>query len=376
MGSAALTAYQRIYRRLRDAIVGGSFAFGSRLPSKRAIAVSEGVGVITVEHAYALLCDEGYAEARERSGYFAAYRKGDGDSAGQTLPLPNVSRRVSPKPNLHRLPTDFPFSTVTRKMRGVLVRYGERILIKSPNAGTAELREAIAAYLNRAKGMRVKPSQVVIGSGAEYLYGLLAQTFAGQRFAVEDPSYEKISTVYAAHGIAFDRLRLGSHGILSAELDRTEAQILHVTPYRSFPSGVTADASKRHEYVRWAARRGGFLIEDDFDSEFAVAGRGEETLFSTDEEGRVVYVNTFSKTIAPSIRVGYMVLPPRLLAQFQKTVGFYSCTVPVFEQYFLADFINDGDFERHLCRVRRRQSADGSVKISLNFETSNFGVRS
>ena len=354
MGSAAPVAYQRIYRRLREAIVGGAFAFGSRLPSKRSLAESEGVGVITVEHAYALLCDEGYAEARERSGYFAAYREGDGDSTACDLPASSASRRVSPKPNLHRLPVKFPFSTATRKMRSVIVRYGERILIKSPNAGTAELREAIAAYLNRAKGMRVKPSQIIVGSGAEYLYGLLAQTFAGRRFAVEDPSYEKIGDVYAAHGVVFDRLRLGPHGVLSAELNRTAAQVLHVTPYRSYPSGVTADASKRHEYVRWAARRGGFLIEDDFDSEFA--RRGEETLFSMDSEGRVIYVNTFSKTIAPSIRVGYMVLPPRLLARFQKAVGFYSCTVPVFEQYFLADFINDGDFERHLRRVRRRLS--------------------
>lgn len=347
-------AYQRIYQRLRDAIVGGSFAFGARLPSKRAIADSEGVGVITVEHAYALLCDEGYAEAHERSGYFAAYHEGDEVSSIPPVPHSGSGGRVSPKPNLHRLPTEFPFSVVTRKMRSVIVRYGERMLIKSPNTGTVELREAIAAYLNRAKGMRVKPSQIVVGSGSEYLYGLLAQMLGGLRFAVEDPSYEKIRAVYAAHGIAFDRLHLGPNGILSAELARTAAQVLHVTPYRSFPSGVTADASKRHEYVRWAAQCGGFLIEDDFDSEFAVFGRGEETLFATDADGRVVYVNTFSKTIAPSIRVGYMVLPPRLLPQFQKTVGFYSCTVPVFEQYFLADFINDGDFERHLRRVRRR----------------------
>lgn len=347
-------AYQRIYQRLRDAIVGGSFAFGARLPSKRAIADSEGVSVITVEHAYALLCDEGYAEARERSGYFAAYHEGDGTAPASREVRSAGTGRVHPKPNLHRLPTDFPFSVVTRKMRSVIVRYGERILIKSPNTGTVELREAIAAYLNRTKGMRVKPSQIVVGSGAEYLYGLLAQMFGGLRFAVEDPSYEKICAVYAAHGLVFDRLRLGAHGILSTELDRTEAQVLHVTPYRSFPSGVTADASKRHEYVRWASERGGFLVEDDFDSEFAVAGRGEETLFSTDSDDRVVYVNTFSKTIAPSIRVGYMVLPQRLLPRFQKSVGFYSCTVPVFEQYFLADFINDGDFERHLRRVRRR----------------------
>lgn len=347
------TAYLRIYRRLRAAIVDGSYSFGERLPSKRAVADSEGVAIITVEHAYSLLCDEGYAEARERSGYFAAYRERDGLAPVDESDRPSAPRKF-PKPNLHRLPLNFPFSVATRKMRAVIVRYGERILIKSPNAGTVELREAIASYLARAKSMHVQPAQIVVGSGAEYLYGLLAQVFAHERFAVENPSYEMIRSVYSAHGISFDSLRLGPHGILSSELARTSAKVLHVTPYRSFPSGVTADASKRHEYVRWAAERGGFLIEDDFDSEFSVAGRGEESLFTTDTAGRVVYVNTFSKTIAPAIRVGYMVLPTGLLPRFRAAVGFYSCTVPVFEQYFLADFINDGDFERHLRRVRRR----------------------
>ena len=345
--------YVEVYERMRQAIVEGGYAGGARLPSKRVAAREAGVSVVTVEHAYRLLCDEGYAEARARSGFFVAYRERDA-RAGR-----GGAARV--RPNNHRTPAAFPFSIFARALRGVVARYGERLLIKSPNRGTVELREAIAAYLARARGMRVKASQIVVGSGAEYLYGLLAQMFPGRTIAVEDPSYAPIRAVYEAHGVRVRPLRLGENGIASAALGRLGGGILHVTPDRSYPTGVTADASKRHEYVRWARERDGLLIEDDFDSELAPGRRGAETLFALEGGARVVYLNTFSKTIAPSLRVGYMALPERLLPVYAERVGFYSCTVPVFEQLFLADFLNGGDFERHVNRLRRLASrADGA----------------
>ena len=132
------------------------------------------------------------------------------------------------------------------------------------------------------------------------------------------------------------------------------ATVLHVTPFHSFPSLVTASAGKRREYLRWAEERGGYIVEDDFDSEFSVSSKSEDTLFSLEPNRSVIYMNTFSKTIAPSMRVGYMVLPPALSEQFRREVGFYSCTVPVFEQYVLAELIGSGDFERHINRIRRR----------------------
>jgi len=150
-------------------------------------------------------------------------------------------------------------------------------------------------------------------------------------------------------------LRLGSDGIRSDELTRASATVLHVTPFHSFPSLVTASAGKRLEYLRWAKERGGYIVEDDFDSEFSVSSKSEDTLFALESERSVIYMNTFSKTIAPSMRVGYMVLPPALSEQFRREVGFYSCTVPVFEQYVLAELIGSGDFERHINRIRRRR---------------------
>lgn len=344
-----MKAYLRVYEKLRGAIVSGGYAYGARLPSKRNVAGETGTSLITVEHAYRLLCDDGYVEARERSGYFVCYRQ-DGAEPRARNAEPVVTRVKS---DHHRIPAKFPFSVFARALRGVVTRYGERLAIKSPNMGTVELRAAIVAYLARAKGLKVRASQIVIGAGSEYLYGLLAQMFRRETIAIEDPSYAKIGEVYAAHGIRTKPLKLGPHGILDSELKRAKGGLLHVTPYRSFPSGVTADASKRHAYVRWAQERNALLIEDDFDSEFSPNRRGAETLFALSGGRRVIYLNTFSKSLAPALRIGYMVLPTDLVERYSRSVGFYSCAVPVFDQLFLADFINSGDFERHLNRLRR-----------------------
>ena len=148
---------------------------------------------------------------------------------------------------------------------------------------------------------------------------------------------------------------MGKDGILTEDLERSEAEILHVSPYRSFPTGITASATKRQEYLRFAARRNGYLIEDDFDSEFTISGKMQDTLYSLSENGRVLYINTFSRTVAPAMRVGYMILPTALLPLFREKLGFYSCTVPTFEQFTLAELIQQGDFERHINRVRRQK---------------------
>lgn len=346
---SANSAYLQLYHQLRADIVGGVYPNGHKLPSKRVLAEQAGVSVITVEHAYAILCDEGYLEARERSGYFVSY------SAADCFPVAE-NNPVREAPQARELTDEFPFSVLAKTMRRVLSDYGERILVKSPNNGCGELRRALCAYLARCRGINVSPAQIVIGSGAEYLYGLIVQLLGRERiFALENPSYEKIRRVYLANGVECDMLRLGADGIRTSELTRTKASVLHVTPFHSFPSGVTASAGKRSEYIRWAKERGGYIIEDDFDSEFTLSSKAEDTLFSLEPQRSVLYLNTFTKTVAPSMRSGYMVLPEELVEPFEKTVGFYSCTVPVFEQYVLAELLNNGDFERHINRVRRRR---------------------
>ncbi len=343
-------AYLQLYYQLRQDIVHEIYKKGAKLPSKRLLAEEAGCSVITVEHAYSILCDEGYAESRERSGYFVVYQSGDFLST-QDSPLCNERSASYPHTTAH---SNFPFSVLSKTMRRVLVKYGDRILVKSPNNGCPELRKTIADYLARSNGMTVSIDQIIIGSGAEYLYSMIAQLLGNDRiFALESPSYDKIKKVYESNGVTCELLEMDSDGIKTSELKRTNASVLHVTPFHSFPSGVTADVSKRNEYLEWAIQRNGVLIEDNFDSELTVSRKNEDTVFSMGKQASVIYLNTFSKTIAPSVRIGYMVLPEHLLREFEEKLGFYSCTVPVFEQYVLAELIASGDFERHINRMRR-----------------------
>ncbi|MBR5139762.1 MAG: PLP-dependent aminotransferase family protein [Clostridia bacterium] len=345
--------YLQLYSYLRDDIVNGIYPYNSKLPSKRVLADQTGLSTITVEHAYALLCDEGYAEGRARSGYVVTFRKTDGFAS----PARNEHSYHSAYGEVHSDATpDFPLSVLSKTMRRVLSEHGDLLLEKSPNAGCTELREAIRRYLARNRGMNVDSEQIIIGSGSEYLYRLIVELLGRSRvFAIESPSYKKIEQVYISTEIKYESLPLTQTGIDGSALKNSSADVLHTTPYRSYPSGVTASASKRHEYVRWASEGGRYIIEDDFESEFSVSTKPTETLFSLSKNNNVIYLNTFSKTISPSLRVGYMVLPKHLVEVYEKKLGFYSCTVPTFVQYVLTELLENGDFARHINRVRRKK---------------------
>lgn len=340
-------AYLQIYEQLKRDIICGSYSAGSKLPSKRLLAEETGASVITVEHAYDILIEEGYIDARERSGFFVVFRKQDGFAS--SAPAPLLSARPAP---FHS--EGFPFSVLSKTMRRVLCDQGERLFERSPNAGYTGLCEALRLYLSRNRDMDVDADQIVIGSGAEYLYGLIIELLGRDRkYAIEYPSYEKIEQVYRAEEVDCLCLPLSGDGIGREELFSSEADVLHVTPYRSYPTGVTASASKRHEYIEWANAADRYIIEDDFGSEFSVSTKPVDTLFALSTDQNVIYLNTFSKTISPSLRVGYMVLPKKLVPLFRQKLGFYSCTVPTYEQAVLAELISCGDFERHINRVRR-----------------------
>ena len=243
-------AYLQLYEQLREDIVKGVYPYRSKLPSKRTLAEDAGASVITVEHTYALLCDEGYIESRQRSGYFVSFRADGGFAPAPAFPaaVPHMAHREGTPEEA------FPFSVLAGTMRRVLSEYGEGVLERSPNPGCPQLREAIARYLARSRGVMADPGQIVIGSGAEYLYGRVVELLGRDRvYGIESPSYRKIRQVYQAAGVTCRLLPLGQDGIDSAALWASDAGVLHLTPYRSFPSGVTATASKRHGYRRWAA---------------------------------------------------------------------------------------------------------------------------
>ncbi|MBQ3792869.1 MAG: PLP-dependent aminotransferase family protein, partial [Lachnospiraceae bacterium] len=278
-------AYIQLYHGLVRDIVAGVYPYGSKLPSKRVLADKTGYSVITVDHAIELLNEEGYVQSRERSGVFVVYKDEDflehqrkdakvmSSAAKEKHP---GREKVDEMFELEKEPDnaytgDFPFSVLAKTMRRVILDYDEKILIKSPNHGCQELRNEICHYLARSRGIDIQPGQVIIGSGAEYLYGLIAQMLGpGSVVALEDPSYGKIRQVYESMGHTCEMLPIRENGIATKDLEKTGAQILHVTPFNSYPSGVTVDISKKMEYLRWAKQKNRILVEDNYDSELTV----------------------------------------------------------------------------------------------------------
>lgn len=343
--------YLQIYRQIRQDIISGIYPYHTKLPSIRLLCDELSVSTVTVDHAYALLCDEGYIESRERSGFIVVFRNDDSFAASSEKQPTKMSLEHSKRDY-----PDFPLSVLSKTMRKVISDTGEGtgLLERSPNLGTLELRDAIRTYLARNRGILADTKQIVIGSGSEHLYTLLVELLGRERvYAIEVPSYKKIEQVYKASDVRLEQLPLTRDGIDSRSLRNSSADVLHISPYRSYPSGVTASASKRHEYLRWAENKKRYIIEDDFESEFSVSRKPEETLFSHSQKDNVIYMNTFSKTISPSFRIGYMVLPKKLADEYEEKLGFFSCTVPTFEQLVVAELISNGDFERHINRVRR-----------------------
>ncbi len=346
-------AYLQLYNQLRNDIVSKIMAPGSKMPSKRLLAEELGISVVTAEHAYAMLCDEGYVTAKERSGYFVCRDQAVFSSAAPTFFQPHIAKKQKTPGASDN--ADFPFSAYAKTIRRVLSEYGEKILVKTPGKGSIELQNAVRDYLARVRGITVSSEQIVIGSGAEYLYTLITQIFSRNTvYGIESPSYEKIEQIYRANGVRYEKLELKGDGITSFALKNSNAEILHVTPFHSYPSGISASASKRAEYVEWACSKNGYIIEDDYESEFSVFAKPADTIYSIAPEGRVIYVNTFSRSLSAAMRIGYMVLPENLLEVYEKKLGFKSCTVPTFDQYILAEFINSGELERRINRTRRK----------------------
>ena len=351
--ASQIPSYIQLYTQVREDIIKGIFPYGSKLPSKRVVADEVKVSTVTVEHAYNLLCDEGYIESKERSGYFVIFCVEDGfySAAAKSTKTVHHTTEANYPPS-----AEFPFSVLAKTMRNVISDYGKVILERSDNAGCVELRDAICGYLARSRGICVESEQIVIGAGSEYLYNLIVGLMGRDKvYAIESPSYKKIEQVYSSAGVQLEKLHLNHDGIDTLALNGSTANVLHISPYRSYPSGVTASASKRHEYLRWADKGNRFIIEDDFESEFSVSSKPEETLFTQAVNENVIYMNSFSKTVSPSFRVGYMVLPKSLAYEFCNKLGFYSCTVPSYIQFVLAELISNGDFERHVNRVRRNK---------------------
>ena len=343
--------YEALYRCIRGDILSGALAPGERLPSKRALAQNLEVSKITVETAYAQLLAEGYIRAQEKVGYFVEHHPHP--QAPGILPEKPEQPEPAPLLDLTGAGTEkFPFSVWSRLQREVMLDYGENLLLPLPPQGIPELRQAIAEHLAGFRGMQVSPGQVIIGAGTDFLYNLLIQLLGRDKvYALEDPGYGKIARIYEAGGVRCISVPMDSRGVRPDALG--DARVLHISPAHHFPTGLVTPVDRRQELLNWARSRDGYIIEDDYDSEFRFDAHPKPTMQSLDHSGRVIYMNTFSKSLAPSIRISYMILPPALMEKFREKLGFYSCTVSSFEQYTLASFLSRGHFEKHINRMRK-----------------------
>lgn len=343
--------YESLYRCIRGDILSGALPAGTKLPSKRALAQNLEVSKITVETAYSQLLAEGYIRSKEKVGYFVeSVERQEKPASPVTMPGEQAQKQW-----LLDLSTNgteqFPFSVWTRLQRQIMLDYGEKLLKPLPNQGIWELRQAIAAHLAAFRGMEVAPENILIGAGTDFLYNLLIQLLGRDKiYAVEEPGYGKIRKIYAAGGIQCVSAAMDEKGVLPEAL--AGADVLHCSPSHHFPTGLVTPVSRRQELLHWAGENK-WIIEDDYDSEFRFDAHPMPSLTRLDGRGRVIYMNTFSKSLAPSIRISYMVLPTALMAQFRQRLGFYSCTVPSFEQYTLARFLELGHFEKHINRMRK-----------------------
>ncbi len=344
-----LPLYEALYRCIRADILSGKLAPGTRLPSKRSLSAHLEVSKITVEGAYGQLLAEGFIRSEEKRGYFVE------QIAGAMGPVPVREEEPAGVPAGLDLtgsrPGAFPFSVWSRIQRAVMLDLGEQLLQPIPNQGIWALRRAIGEHLRQFRGMTVSPEQIVLGAGTDFLYNLLVQLLGRElRYGVEEPGYGKIRRIYEASGASWVAVPLDREGVCVP--GDSQPQVLHISPSHHFPTGRITSMARRRELLEWAGEDR-WIIEDDYDSEFRFNAHPMPALYSMDSRGRVIYMNTFSKTLAPSIRISFMVLPRELMERFQEKLGFYSCTVPSFQQYTLARFMGQGYFEKHINRMRR-----------------------
>lgn len=341
--------YEQLYEFIKADILSGNIRGGEKLPSKRLLADHLNISKITVETAYQQLLAEGYLTVREKVGYFAEH-------ITPVLPAPQLPvAACEPLPEPGSAARQFPSSIWAKLMRRVLLDSSDALLRPLPGPGLPELRRAIAVELRRSRGMSVSPDRILIGSGAEYFYNILIQLLGRDLcYGLESPGHRKFAAVCRANQVRTTSVSLDATGISMTSLRESGADILHLSPSHQFPTGIVTPVKRRQELLSWVAEAPNrWLIEDDYDAEFRFSGRPIPTMQSLDRSDRVIYMNTFSRTIAPSLRISYMVLPAVLMEAYHANLGFYSCTVPGMEQLTLAAFLSEGYFEKHLNRMKK-----------------------
>ncbi|MCR4600515.1 MAG: PLP-dependent aminotransferase family protein [Clostridia bacterium] len=350
--------YKYLYECIRADIIEERLKPDEKLPGKRTLAKTLGISTNSVMNAYSMLLTEGFIYSAEKRGYYVEklnfkMKAGTEPPTGYVEPeLDEDEFFADFKANRPSLRL-FPFTVWGRYMREALSISGDFLYRTVPYKGLYDLRKALADYLYRNRGMEVNPGQIIIGAGTEYLYGRLLQVLgAGRTFAISDPGYRKFEKIAASYKVPWKYISVDGSTISVKELEKSGAHVVHVSPANLFPVGMAMPMKRRIELFEWANReKGRYIIEDDYDSEFRYGPLQMQPLYAESVRDNVIYMNTFSKTLMPSLRISYMVLPAKIMKKYEDSMSFYSCTVSSFEQYALARFISEGHFERHVYRL-------------------------
>ena len=366
--------YEQIYDYIRQEIREGRLLAGERLPSTRSLAEYLQVARSTVDFAYGQLVSEGYIEARPYKGYFVcsldnlfqmegttgSALKADSEIFSVKEPAAFYTKAPGKKPLYDFSPngidmTGFPFGVWKRITKNVLGEGNSDLFSQGEAQGDYDLRLTISRYLHSSRGVNCSPEQIVVGAGNDYLLMLLEKILGRNvHIAMENPTYKRAYRIFQSFDYEICTVDMDESGMKVSALKKARVNAAYVMPSHQYPMGVVMPIGRRAELLRWAdEEEERYLIEDDYDSEFRYRGKPIPSLQASDKHGKVIYVGTFSKAIAPAIRVSYMVLPPRLLERYRRECFFYSCTVSRIDQRILNEFIRDGYFERHLNKMRK-----------------------
>lgn len=361
----SLCLYEQIYEHIKREIREGKLPAGEKLPSTRFLAEYLQVARSTVDYAYAQLLSEGYVESRPCRGYFVCPVEGlfqleEGTAPGEAERAPGMARTERARCIVDFSPFDidmsgFPFLIWKRITKNILSYANSDLFAKGEAQGDYGLRVTIARYLHSSRGVNCRPEQIIVGAGNDYLLMLLEKILACPvRIGMENPTYIRSYHIFSSFHYDIVPVEMDEGGMKADMLEQEKVSMVYVMPSHQFPMGTVMPIGRRMELLKWADRKQGrYLIEDDYDSEFRYKGKPIPSLQASDRDGRVIYMGTFSKSIAPAIRVGFMVLPLDLLKIYKENCGFYASTVSRIDQRILNEFIKDGYFERYLNKMRK-----------------------
>lgn len=371
--------YMLLYNDIKNSIITGDLKQNEKLPSKRKLSVQLGISVKSVENAYDQLLLEGFIYSIEKKGYFVSaiadyMAESVINTPEETTKYEQTKYYVNLRANRSML-EDFPADTWCRLMRETLSEDPMKIFRLVPFNGVFKLRKAIANHLRSFRGMEVSPDQIIISAGTEYMYSRLIQMLGPDTiYALPDPSSKRLHELYETNRLKYSVI--SSHdGLDIAKLSKEKCQVLHISPAHQYPLGKVMPIQERLEILKWAHEDPNrYIIEDDFDSEYVLAGRPIPPLYSIDSNDKVIYMNTFSKSVSPAVRISYMVLPEALMNRYLKTISFYACTVASVEQFTLAKFIEKKHFERSIHRTNRQNTRLKPLIVNELEQMQNEGL--